>query len=84
MRLGKLVLKEQERCWSSFSLLAAPAGKAVGWVSRRFLLGGSEGEDLWNPLEMGTRVQGRMSQVFCCRAVDETGGLDLGERRKKR
>lgn len=27
-----------------------------------------EGEYLWDPQEMGAKEQGRLSQVFCCRA----------------
>lgn len=32
----------------------------------------------------GHRVQGRLPQVFCFRAQDGTGGLDLGEQREQR
>lgn len=32
----------------------------------------------------GTWHQGRLKQVFCCRAGNETGGLKLMERREKR
>lgn len=36
--------------------------------------------NLWDPPEMGTGWQGRLPQVFCCRAGDETGRLDLRNR----
>lgn len=43
-----------------------------------------EGKDLWVPQELGTRRQGWLSKVLYCRAVNETGGLDLGEQNKRR
>lgn len=43
-----------------------------------------EGEDLWNPQEMGTRSQERLPKVFCCNDWEETGGLGLGEQKEKR
>lgn len=37
------------------------------------------GEDLCDPLGMGLERKGRLQQVFCYKAEDETGGLDLGD-----
>lgn len=43
-----------------------------GWLGR---------EDPCDPLEIGTEEEGRLQQMFCHRAEDETWGLDLEDLR---
>lgn len=37
---------------------------------------------LWNPQEMCTEWKARLQKVFCCIERDETGDLDVEERRE--
>lgn len=43
------------------------------------LVGRLDGEGLRYPQEMGAERQGRLPQVFCCRAGEERRSQDLGE-----
>lgn len=44
-----------------------------------------EGKDMWDPQEMGAGLgQDRLPQMFCCRVLNETVELDLGEEGDKR
>lgn len=43
-----------------------------------------DGEDQLDSGLMGTLRQERLPQMICCKAGDETQGLDLGEQTKKR
>lgn len=38
------------------------------------------GGGLWAPQEMWARGKGKLQLVFCCRAKDKTGGLELDGR----
>lgn len=51
--------------------------EAKEWVAGRKF----GGEGLCDPLERGAVGEGRLQQVLCCRARDETGGLDKWKER---
>lgn len=56
------------------------------WVETRQLVRGGrlkEGRSV-RSTEDGNRVQGRLPQMFSCRAEAEAGGLHLGKQREKR
>lgn len=43
-----------------------------------------ERENWWDPLEVGVGWgKGRLQQVFCYRAGDETGGSDLEQQKER-
>lgn len=75
MLLGLLISLTKEACGFWDCLLLRTPAIAGGLKSRsgRDHLGG---EYLWNPLEMGPGMEGRLGHVVC-RAWNETGGLNL-------
>jgi hypothetical protein len=58
-------------------LLELGAGTKPFWVE------GSLQKGLYDPLEMGSGGKEILQQVFCCRAGNETRGLDLKEQRER-
>lgn len=71
--------------WQEWPLVSRDA--CLGsWVETRQLVRGGrlkEGRSV-RPTEDGNRMQGRLPQMFCCRAGAEAGGLHLGKQREKR
>lgn len=51
------------------------SGRLVAGTKQLVGEGRLEGEDLWDPQEMGpgARGQGRLPELFCCRAGDKAG-----------
>lgn len=47
------------------------------------MLEGVGGEGLWNPQELWAEGGGRLQQVFCYKARDETEELSLEEQRER-
>lgn len=71
------------------------SGRLDWWVHRELLLVLGIGKKKWrkgkkvgdegicNPLEMGVEKKGRVQQKVCYRAGNETGGLNLEDRRER-
>lgn len=65
------------------SLIEWPVGSQLvltrigGWDKAIAGEGGAGGKKLWGPLETDPKGEGRLQQIFCCRARDDAGGLNL-------
>lgn len=81
MRLGAVSHEQSERCGSAFSILVTLRGVVFRlvwcacwrWGHKAINCEGElEGEDPWNPQEMGASDQGVLPRVFSSRAGDDT------------
>lgn len=63
--------------------LCIPRGCLLELESRSWRGKRIGGDDLCDPLESGVKGEGKMHEVVCCRARDETGELDLEKRNSR-